>query len=218
MRALDKITVRVRPSSRAALPKCPARANQPARPATIHHNINISQCLTATSAKTVVLRQGATVPSSMAHPPSLGSTIPPSPARVAERGAADHTSSADRRADTLLTHGATRTSPPTTPVPMVRSDPGQRASNSARRRGVITTAARSRCMEHVEAVRMHPVRACEAELVAEPLKWSSPGPGAPILSAGAAEEPLQRSAWPPMGVNDLFCTNYSQHEPSLVRR
>ena len=54
---------------------------------------------------------------------------------VAERAAADHSSSARRRADELLEGGAPRTSSRTSAQALARSGPGRRVSGSARRGG-----------------------------------------------------------------------------------
>ena len=73
----------------------------------------------------------------------------------------------------------------------------RRPSARAAARGVavvITTAARSEHVEHVGAAGRRPARACAAVWVAETLHGSHPGPGPPAQSAGAAGEPLQRSA------------------------
>ena len=200
-------------SSRRALPKCNPEQSEPPPlqqsiiPGAVHGRT------TFTAARIDARTSGTRGPSEDAHRPSPRPTLPHSLACVAERAAADHTSSAQRRADELLAAGASRTSSRTTTQPMARSAPAQRASSSARCRGgdhhrgtIEACGACGSCAEVPSAGMCGCVGGLDAGGVVfgDSTAHAALGGG----WGAAVEERVSATC-----VTDQLCTKYSQHEP-----
>ena len=170
-----------------------------ARPSPLHESMRARQVRVARAKTRTAHRPDRPVPHSLAC--------------VAERAAADHTSSAQRRADELLAAGASRTSSRTTTQPMARSAPAQRASSSARCRGgdhhrgtIEACGACGSCAEVPSAGMCGCVGGLDAGGVVfgDSTAHAALGGG----WGAAVEERVSATC-----VTDQLCTKYSQHEP-----